>query len=108
MKSILNREIKDNSNIFRCYSGGCFNSSGITLINLIITIIVIVLLSSIAYMSYTSLVGNAQFSKYVHEISEVEQVVSNLRSYNEQTLRASAEEDLNKGFKKIYLNNVPD
>ena len=81
---------------------------GITLINLIITIIVIIILAGIGYSGYTSFVGNAQFSKCVHEISEVEQVVSNLRSYNEQTLRASAEEDLNKGFRKVYLNNVPD
>ena len=49
---------------------------GISLIALVITIIVIVILAAIAFNSSTSTIGKANYSKFVSNISEVEQAIN--------------------------------
>ena len=49
---------------------------GISLIALVITIIVIIILAAIAFNSSTSTIGKANYSKFVSNISEVEQAIN--------------------------------
>ena len=49
---------------------------GISLIALVITIIVIIILAAIAFNSSTSTIGKANYSKFVSNISEVEQSIN--------------------------------
>ena len=49
---------------------------GISLIALVITIIVIVILAAIAFNSSTSTIGKANYSKFVSNVSEVEQTIN--------------------------------
>ena len=50
--------------------------SGISLIALIITLIVVIILAAIAFNSSTSTIGKANYSKFVSNISEVEQAIN--------------------------------
>ena len=50
--------------------------SGISLIALVITIIVIIILAAIAFNSSTSTIGKANYSKFVSNVSEVEQAIN--------------------------------
>ena len=52
------------------------NEMGISLIALVITIIVIIILAAIAFNSSTSTIGKANYSKFVSNISEVEQAIN--------------------------------
>ena len=52
------------------------NERGISLIALVITIIVIIILAAIAFNSSTSTIGKANYSKFVSNISEVEQAIN--------------------------------
>ena len=52
------------------------NECGISLIALVITIIVIIILAAIAFNSSTSTIGKANYSKFVSNISEVEQAIN--------------------------------
>ena len=52
------------------------NGRGISLIALVITIIVIIILAAIAFNSSTSTIGKANYSKFVSNISEVEQAIN--------------------------------
>ena len=49
---------------------------GISLIALVITIIVVIILAAIAFNSSTSTIGKANYSKFVSNISEVEQAIN--------------------------------
>ena len=49
---------------------------GISLIALVITIIVIIILAAIAFNSSTSTIGKANYSKFVSNVSEVEQAIN--------------------------------
>ncbi len=49
---------------------------GISLIALVITIIVIIILAAIAFNSSTNTIGKANYSKFVSNISEVEQAIN--------------------------------
>ncbi len=49
---------------------------GVSLIALVITIIVIIILAAIAFNSSTSTIGKANYSKFVSNISEVEQAIN--------------------------------
>ena len=52
------------------------NERGVSLIALVITIIVIIILAAIAFNSSTSTIGKANYSKFVSNISEVEQAIN--------------------------------
>ncbi len=52
------------------------NELGISLIALVITIIAIIILAAIAFNSSTSTIGKANYSKFVSNISEVEQSIN--------------------------------
>ena len=52
------------------------NERGISLIALVITIIVIIILAAIAFNSSTSTIGKANYSKFVSNVSEVEQAIN--------------------------------
>ena len=52
------------------------NERGISIIALVITIIVIIILAAIAFNSSTSTIGKANYSKFVSNISEVEQAIN--------------------------------
>ena len=52
------------------------NERGISLIALVITIIVIIILAAIAFNSSTGTIGKANYSKFVSNISEVEQAIN--------------------------------
>ena len=59
----------------KCFELG--NSErGVSLIALVITIIVIIILAAIAFNSSTSTIGKANYSKFVSNISEVEQAIN--------------------------------
>ena len=57
---------------FEVRNGEC----GISLIALVITIIVIIILAAIAFNSSTGTIGKANYSKFVSNISEVEQAIN--------------------------------
>ena len=81
---------------------------GLSLVALVIIIAVIIILAAIVFLAYNQIVNKAQFAKFTHETSEIEQKVKEKRSTNQKTSLTSLEEDINKGFRKVYLNNSPE
>ena len=52
------------------------NERGISLIMLVITIIIIIILAAITFNSSTSTIGKANYSRFVSNISEVEETIN--------------------------------
>ncbi len=52
------------------------NERGISFIMLVITIIIIIILAAITFNSSTSTIGKANYSRFVSNISEVEETIN--------------------------------
>ena len=79
---------------------------GISLIALIITIIIIIILAAIVMMSSVNTVDSASYAKFAHEISEIQTSTDARRAKN--AINGPGEENHNKGFTKVIIDNPPD
>jgi len=79
--------------------------AGISLVSLVITIIVIIILAAIVMMASNNTVGMANYGKFVHELSEIQDKVTIKR--NENQVEGVGEEIKNKGFTKVEIERAP-
>ncbi len=79
--------------------------NGISLITLIITIIVVVILTAISMNRTSKIPDDANYTKYMQEMKNVQTGVDNVKVKNAR--KGSTEAILNAGFEKVYLEDVP-
>lgn len=79
--------------------------NGVSMITLIITIVAFVILTAISIATSSDLPDEANYSKYVNDMKNVQTGIENAKIKNAR--KGTSEEKLTAGFEKVYLDNVP-
>ena len=95
---------ENNSQILKI-SQNKVKKAGVSLIALVITIIVIIILAAIVMVTSENTIGTANYAKFAHELSEIQDKVTIKRSENQA--EGIGEEIKNKGFTKVTIENPP-
>ena len=80
-------------------------SQGFSMIVVIITIVVVIILSSIVMQTSSDVPDKAHYTEYMQEMKNVQTGVENQKILNAR--KGTSVDRLTKGFKKVYLDNVP-
>lgn len=81
------------------------NKNGISMITVIITVIVVVVLTTIVMQTSSDIPDEANYTKYMQEMKNVQTGVENAKIKN--AAKGTTEAKLNAGFDKVYLENAP-
>ena len=76
------------------------------MITLIITVIVVIILTSLAIQTSSDTPDQANITKYKQEMKNVQTGIEVIKVKN--AANGTSEEKLNKGFKKVKLQNAPE
>ena len=81
------------------------NQTGVSLIMLVITILVAILLTTIVMTTSSDIPDDANYAKFIQELKNVQVGIEDTKIKN--SFRGTDEEDLTKGFIKVYLEDAP-
>ena len=81
------------------------NETGVTLVMLVITILVAIVLTTIVMTTSSDIPDDANYAKFIQELKNIQVGIDNTKIDN--SFHGTDEEDLTKGFIKVYLEDAP-